>query len=124
MNWYMKVIKDAVDFNGRSRRKEFWMFQLFNFIISIVLGVISAVVGDTDLVLSTMYGLMILIPSLSVLVRRLHDTGRSGWWFFIILIPFVGAVVLLVFECLDSEPGVNQYGQCPKDDDSIKVVAA
>ena len=119
MNWYLEVLKKYVVFNGRARRKEYWYFFLFNIIISIVLAVIDSVTGSfsTDAgmgLLGGIYTLAILIPSIAVSVRRLHDTDRSGWWLLIGLIPLIGALVLLIFMVQDSEPGDNQYGSNPK----------
>ncbi|WP_424767616.1 DUF805 domain-containing protein [Paenibacillus sp. sgz302251] len=112
MEWYLKVLKNYVGFQGRARRKEYWMFVLFSFIISLVLTIVEAVTG-MPAVLTGLYSLAILLPSLAVSVRRLHDTGRSGWWLLISLIPLVGGIILLVFMCLDSEEN-NKYGPNPK----------
>lgn len=94
------------------------MFFLVNVIIAFVLGIIEGIGDSTPEsgrgVLSTLYGLAIFLPSLSVGVRRLHDTGRTGWWMLIGLIPFIGAVVLLIFMIQDSQPTDNQYGPNPK----------
>lgn len=119
MNWYLQVLKKYAVFSGRARRKEYWFFVLFNIIFSIAFTVVDGVTGTLDPtmgmgLLSLLYSLAVLIPSLSVTVRRLHDTGRSGWWFFIILIPLLGAIILLVFMFLDSKPEDNQYGANPK----------
>ena len=92
---------------------------MFSIIISIVLTIIDAVIGtynaDAGLgLLSGIYTLAVLIPSVAVGVRRLHDTDRSGWWLLIVLIPIIGAIVLFVFVVQDSKPGENQYGSNPK----------
>jgi uncharacterized membrane protein YhaH (DUF805 family) len=113
MEWYLKVLKNYVGFQGRARRKEYWMFVLFNIIVSIVLTILELIVSLPS-VLSGLYSLAILLPSLAVGVRRLHDTGRSGWWLLIGLIPLVGAIILLVFACQDSQENDNQYGPNPK----------
>jgi uncharacterized membrane protein YhaH (DUF805 family) len=119
MQWYTDVIKKYVVFSGRARRKEFWMFVLFNVIISIVLGIIDKVIG-TDYgngssgVLRTIYSLAVLLPSLGVTWRRLHDTDRSGWWILIGLIPIIGWIVLIVFYAQEGKAGDNQYGPDPK----------
>jgi uncharacterized membrane protein YhaH (DUF805 family) len=120
MDWYIAVIKKYAVFSGRSRRKEYWYFVLFNILISIGLSVIDAVLGTDNAepgtgLLGGIYSLAVLIPSLAVLVRRLHDTNRSGWWILIGLIPVIGWIVLLVFVVEDSNPGQNQYGPNPKD---------
>ncbi|MGD0293685.1 MAG: DUF805 domain-containing protein [Terracidiphilus sp.] len=119
MNWYLMVLKKYAQFSGRSRRKELWMFTLFNCIFSWALYILGIVfkenmLGTIFLGLYFIYVLAVLVPGLAVGVRRLHDTNRSGWWWFIILVPFVGPIILLVFWVLDSQPGTNQYGPCPK----------
>lgn len=113
MNWYLTVLKRYTVFSGRAARTEFWMFALFNFIASIILGVVDSVLGLGAL-LASLYSLAVLLPSLGVGIRRLHDTGRSGWWLLISLVPLVGIIVLLVFTIQDSQPGDNQYGPNPK----------
>jgi uncharacterized membrane protein YhaH (DUF805 family) len=118
MNWYVTVLQKYAVFTGRARRKEYWMWVLFNLIISIILNIIDFVadlhIGANLGILSFIYGLAVLIPSIAVIVRRLHDTNRTGWWIFIVLIPFVGAIILIVFAALDSSPGDNRYGPNPK----------
>jgi uncharacterized membrane protein YhaH (DUF805 family) len=119
MNWYLQALKQYAVFKGRSRRKEYWFFALFNLIVSIVLTAVDYATGSLDPaygvgLLSGLYSLAILIPGLAVTVRRLHDTSRTGWWVLIAFIPFIGAIVLLVFMLLDSKPGNNQYGPNPK----------
>ena len=120
MSWYLEALKKYAVFSGRSRRKEYWYFVLFNIIVSIVLGVIDALLGTRGSVmgaglLSGLYGLAILIPSLAVSVRRLHDIDRSGWWILIALVPLIGTIVLLVFALLEGTPGTNRYGPNPKE---------
>lgn len=118
MEWYLKVLKQYAVFGGRAQRKEYWMFVLFNILISIALTVVDGLTGTLNEqgygLLSGVYSLAVLIPSIAVAVRRLHDTGRSAWWLLIVLIPLIGAIVLLVFMVLDSEPGSNDYGASPK----------
>ncbi len=122
MNWYFQVLKKYAVFDGRARRKEYWYFVLFNFIIGFVLGLIEGLAGIAPginySVLSLIYALAVLLPGLGVGVRRLHDTGRSGWWLFISLIPFIGAIILLILMATDSQEGTNQYGPSPKITDS------
>lgn len=113
MNWYLTVLKRYAVFSGRASRTEFWMFALFNLIATVILTLVDNVLGLGSL-LSSLYSLAVLLPSLGVGIRRLHDTGRSGWWYFIALIPLVGIIVLLVFWIQDSQPGDNQYGANPK----------
>jgi len=119
MNWYLEVLKKYAEFNGRARRKEYWMFFLISTVISIILAVIDSFTGTISEeaglgLLSGIYALAVLIPGLSVTVRRLHDTDRSGWWILIGLIPVIGGIALLIFMVLDSTPGGNQYGPNPK----------
>ena len=118
MSWYLEVLKKYAVFSGRARRTEYWMFLLGTVLIALVLSVIAGIVGvalDSDLrLLSTVYALAVLIPSLAVSVRRLHDTSRSGWWLLLGLVPIIGVIVLLVFMVQDSHPGDNQYGPSPK----------
>ena len=119
MEWYTGVLKKYVEFSGRARRKEYWMFTLISVIISIVLGIVDRLIG-TDFnngsngVLSSVYSLAVLLPSLAVGVRRLHDTNRSGWWILIGLIPCVGWIILIVFFATEGVAGPNQYGEDPK----------
>lgn len=119
MKEFVNVFKKTFNFSDRSRRKEFWMFSLFVFIISFILGIIEYATGlviDPDIgILTTIFSLVILIPSLSVTVRRLHDIGRTGWWLLLILIPVLGWIALFVFMLLDSESGSNKYGPNPKE---------
>ncbi|GAB6094188.1 hypothetical protein JCM14469_04400 [Desulfatiferula olefinivorans] len=113
MNWYIEVLKKYAVFSGRARRMEYWMFVLFNFIIAVVIGFVEGFVGSPGF-LSMIYSLAVLIPSIAVSMRRLHDIGRTGWWLLIAFVPLIGAVVLLVFMVLDSQPGSNAYGPNPK----------
>jgi uncharacterized membrane protein YhaH (DUF805 family) len=113
MNWYLMALKKYVDFSGRSRRKEYWMFFLFNIIIAVVLGIIEGILGIAG-VISGLYCLAILLPGIAVTIRRLHDTDRSGWWILVGLVPIIGGLVLLFFMIQDGKPGENQYGPNPK----------
>ncbi len=113
MNWYLDALKKYAVFNGRARRKEYWMFALFNTIISIVLALVDNILG-TSSIISSIYSLAVLIPSIALCVRRLHDVGKSGWWYFLILIPLVGIIWLFILFCTDSKPGNNAYGPNPK----------
>ncbi|HZC85316.1 MAG TPA: DUF805 domain-containing protein [Rubrobacter sp.] len=120
MSWYLEALKKYAVFSGRSRRMEYWYFVLFNIIVSIVLGAIDGLLGTRGSgmgagLLSGIYGLAILIPSLAVTVRRLHDIDRSGWWILVALVPLIGTIVLLVFALLDGTPGPNRYGPNPKE---------
>ena len=121
MSWYIQVLKNYAVYSGRARRKEIWYFVLISYIISTVLWWIDSLIGTyqidnlwTIYLLFSLYGLAVLLPSIGVSIRRLHDTDRSGWWIFIGLIPLIGAIILLVFFVTDSQPGTNQYGPSPK----------
>ena len=113
MNWYLDVIKKYAVFEGRARRKEYWMFFLINIIIAVVISIVEGAFGSPG-ILSTLYSFAVLLPGIAVSVRRLHDTGRSGWWLWISFIPLVGLIVLLIFVVQNGHPGANQYGQNPE----------
>lgn len=122
MNWYLKCLKQYADFSGRARRKEYWMYVLFYMIIAIVVHVIDVMLGwvtpEFEMgVLGGLYSLCMFIPGLAVSVRRLHDIGKSGWNFLFILIPLVGAVVLLIWFCKEGERRGNAWGLDPKKDE-------
>jgi uncharacterized membrane protein YhaH (DUF805 family) len=118
MNWYLEALRKYAVFSGRARRTEYWMFLLVNLIIGVILGAFEGIAGiapeSDQAVLATLYGLAVFLPSLTVGVRRLHDTDRTGWWLLISLVPIIGAIVLLVFMVQDSQPTENQYGPNPK----------
>lgn len=120
MNWYLQVLKNYAGFSGRARRKEYWMFLLFNMIFLIAAMIIDNVVGTTFGGLPYglfyfLYALAVFLPGLAVGVRRLHDVGKSGWFMLIGLIPIVGGIWLLVLFCTDGNPGANEYGVNPKE---------
>lgn len=119
MGWFIQAWMRAAEFSGRSRRKEYWMFTLFNGIVvlSAVLAVPLISPSGWTRPLRTVLWAYIwvqVVPYLSLTVRRLHDVGKSGWWYFITLIPLIGAIYLLILMCTDSDAGWNEYGQCPK----------
>ena len=114
MNWYLKALKQYAVFSGRAQRKEYWFFLLFNIIAFIILGIIEAVIGVDKGVLQALYWLAVLLPGIGVSIRRLHDTNRSGWWLLIAFVPLIGAIVLIVFYCQDSDAGDNRFGPNPK----------
>ena len=113
MNWYMAALKKYVEFGGRARRTEYWMFTLFTFLISIALSLVDMVLGT--IFLGTLFGLAMFLPALAVTVRRLHDTGRGGLWILIGFVPVIGVIVLIIFMVQDSKPGANEYGPNPKE---------
>ena len=118
MDWYLGVLKKYAQFQGRARRKEYWMFVLINFLIGIVLGVVDGMLGLVGPSgvgpLGGLYALALLVPSIAVAVRRLHDTGRSGWWLLIGFVPLIGAIVLIVFMASAGHAGANEHGEDPK----------
>ena len=106
-------------FQGRAGRKEYWYFTLIFALIWIALVIVDAATGTLDEalgmgVLSGFWMLACLVPNVAVAVRRLHDTGRTGWWFLLTLVPLVGPIVVIVFCALDGEPGPNRHGADPK----------
>ncbi len=119
MNWYLDAWKNYVTFTGRSRRKAYWMFVLFNIFAAILAGVLDGVLGlggqDGYGPISGIYSLAVFLPGLALAIRRLHDTGRTGWWMLLGLIPLFGWIVLIIFFVQDSQPGTNQYGPNPKE---------
>lgn len=104
-------------FTGRARRSEYWYFVLFNFIIDIVCGIIM-LIPFIGIVISVLIGLALIIPGLAATVRRLHDSGKTGWLVLLGIIPVVGGIIVLVLTLVDSQQGENQYGP------STKYVAA
>lgn len=101
------------NFSGRASRSEFWWFVLFNFILSAVISIVFCWSQDTMNVITGLVNLALLLPSLGLAVRRLHDIGKSGWWIFISLIPIVGWILLIVWYCKDSQMETNEYGPVP-----------
>jgi uncharacterized membrane protein YhaH (DUF805 family) len=108
--WKTVVMERYAKFEGRAARGEFWWFVLTNLIVVIVLAVLAGI-ASIFWILYVIYALGVIIPSLAVGVRRLHDGGRSGWWYLIALVPFVGGIILLVMFVLEGTPGPNQYGE-------------
>ncbi|MCA1222946.1 DUF805 domain-containing protein [Streptomyces sp. 8L] len=109
MNYYLDVLRNYAGFSGRAQRSEYWMFTLFNLIASVLLVIIGAVIHFP--LLCGVYALAVLVPALAVAFRRLHDTDRSAAWILIGLVPFIGAIILLVFLCQEGTRGPNRYGQ-------------
>ncbi len=119
MDWYLKAVRGFLDFKGRAQRKEYWFYILFYVLFAIVVSIADNLLGLANPEtgagpLYMIYALAFLLPTIAVAVRRLHDTGRTGWWLLIAFLPVIGAIVLLVFYCLDSQPGDNKYGPNPK----------
>ena len=116
MRWYLEVLRKYAVFEGRAHRTEFWMFVLVNLIISAVLTVVDIIIGtdgDYGGLLSGLYGLAVLVPSLAVGARRLHDIGRGGWWQLLALIPLIGIIVLIVWWARDGDRSPNEWGRNP-----------
>jgi uncharacterized membrane protein YhaH (DUF805 family) len=118
MEWYLKVLRQYADFEGRAGRTEYWMFVLFNFIISCVISIIAVAItlithNSSAVLLSYLYTFATMIPGLAVMVRRLHDTGRSAWYLLVSLIPLAGGIWLLVLFISEGTPGRNRYGDNP-----------
>jgi uncharacterized membrane protein YhaH (DUF805 family) len=114
-----------VTFRGRARRSEYWFAALFLVLASLAASILDVALFSDQLgefledtgglgIIGALWALAVFLPSLSLFIRRLHDTNRSGWWVLIGLIPFAGAIVLLVFALLDSDPGENRFGPSPK----------
>ncbi len=98
MEYYTDVLKNHYfDFEGRATRKQFWMFTLINFVIAVAIGLINSFMDNNLSILSSLYSLAVLIPSIAIAVRRLHDIRMSGWWLLLALIPVIGWVILLIF---------------------------
>jgi len=115
MHWYVDVLRKYAQFEGRSRRTEFWMFVLINAIIQAILNGVQRAADSLILwLLSGLYGLFVLIPGIAVTVRRLHDSNHRGWWWWLWIIPVIGWIWLIVLLCLDSTPGPNRFGPSPK----------
>lgn len=125
MDWMLMPLKRYADFNGRSRRKEYWMFTLFTFIVYMVLYALMFMgmdyetgqpggLGMLAMGLLGLFAIGVLVPSIAVAVRRFHDQDKSGWLVLLGLIPFLGGLILLVFMCLEGTRGPNRFGEDPK----------
>ena len=128
MEWYLKVVRDNyINFSGRARRKEYWMFMLFHIILCCIAAVLDNILGLDFTVGSgyyeasvgygwiyLLYALVTFLPSFSLVVRRLHDVGKSGWFILISIIPLIGAIWFLVLMCTDGNSEENTYGPSPK----------
>jgi uncharacterized membrane protein YhaH (DUF805 family) len=126
MSWFMTALKDYAVFSGRSRRSEYWYFGLFYVIFYAVFAALDGITGTFDFrsgmgLFTGILTLGLLLPSLAVSVRRLHDTGRSGWWLPIGIIPLIGGIVLIVWFAQDGELGANRFGPNPKEGTSARV---
>jgi uncharacterized membrane protein YhaH (DUF805 family) len=141
MDWMLMPLRRYADFSGRSRRKEYWMFTLFILLVYAVLGTLIAMggvfssmgdpgatpqigmLGWIGIGLLGIFALGIFIPALAVIVRRLHDQDKSGWFILLQFIPYIGGIVLLVFMCIDGTKGENRFGPDPKGENVADVFA-
>lgn len=119
MKWYLNALKKYAEFSGRARRKEYWMFTLFHIIFAFVAIGLDVLIGIGTGgmgigVITIIYFLALIIPSLALVVRRLHDTGKSGWMYFVSFIPFIGGLWLLILMLIEGDMGDNEYGPDPK----------
>ena len=128
MSGFVTALKNYAVFSGRSRRSEYWYFGLFYLIFYVALAIVDGVIGSFDAsagigLCSGVWALATLVPSLAVSVRRLHDTGRTGWWLLIGLVPLIGALFLILFFAQDGQPGANRFGANPKDGSAPRMAA-
>ena len=119
MNWVKTVFRKYATFQGRAQRAEYWYFVLFYVIVYMVLGFLDGSLSRPAEepswgLLSGVFALATLVPSIAVSVRRLHDTNRSGWWMLVMFVPLIGQLVMLIFMVLDGTPGDNRFGSNPK----------
>lgn len=113
-NWKKVVLENYANFSGRARRAEFWWFWLANVVVYVVLAIIAGAVSEIFWLLYVVFALAMIVPSIAVAIRRLHDTNKTGWLLLVGLVPLIGPIVLLVFYLLDSDRGTNTYGPSPK----------
>lgn len=118
MNWFLQALQKYATFSGRARRSEYWYFFLMYLLIFVLLAIVDGITGSFSAksgvgLLSGVFALAMLLPSLAVGVRRLHDIGRSGWWLLIAFVPLIGGIVLLLFAVKVGTPGDNEYGATP-----------
>ena len=115
MEYFIAVVKDNyTNFEGRARRKEYWMFFLFAFIFSTALGIIDGIIGLAPVGVSALFQIAIFVPSIAVGARRLHDVGKSGWWQLLYFVLIIGWIPLIIFLCQDSDIGDNEFGSSEK----------
>jgi len=115
MKWYLEALKKYVDFSGRASRTEFWVFWLISILIVFGLAFVEGFAGSDSGILAGLYMLAIIPANLSVAVRRLHDSGKSGWSLLLSVIPLLGNLIVLLFFLESSDPGDNEYGPNPKE---------
>jgi uncharacterized membrane protein YhaH (DUF805 family) len=112
MDWYLQVLGKYVEFTGRARRKEYWMFALINAVIAISIGVVEGLLGSPGII-GGLYALFVFLPSLAVAIRRLHDSGKTGWWILVVLVPIIGLFVFIYFMVVPGDLGANEHGPDP-----------
>jgi len=121
LKWVKGPFSKYADFSGRASRQEYWMFML-SVGVFYLLCLMAAAAGSgfaaIAMIILILFGIVAFIPGIALFIRRLHDTGRSGAWWFISFIPLIGSIVLLVFLVTEGDAGVNQYGPNPKTNDS------
>ena len=131
MEWMLLPLRRYADFQGRSCRKEYWMFVLFQLLVMLVIGILTALVsaifgqqfaGWTFAILAGLFFLGILIPGIAVQVRRFHDQDKSGWFVLLSLIPYLGGIIVFVFMCLRGTQGSNRFGADPLGQDNVADV--
>ena len=117
MHWFVACLKKYAVFSGRSRRAEFWYFYLFAFLFTVGVQLIEAgVTGSEDGTIAAIFTLAVVIPSIAVGVRRLHDMDKSGWWQLLNFVPFFGQIALLIWMCYPGTKGPNRFGDDPTED--------
>lgn len=112
-DWFIKCIKNYVNFSGRARRKEYWFFRLTIFLLTLAIVFVESALG-TDGIFLGLFLLATFLPDLAVTVRRLHDVGRSGWWLSIVFVPIIGAILILIWFVTEGQKNENLYGSSPK----------
>jgi len=129
MEWATLPLKRYAEFTGRSRRKEYWMFTLLAIGIYIVASILDRIAGMNGMIagrygpIMALVALGLLVPSIAVSIRRLHDSDRSGWWLLLGLVPMVGEIIVLVFMVLKGTPGTNRFGADPKAGEALLKAA-
>ena len=111
INSIVKCFRECTNFKSRASRKEYWSFYLFNFVVALLLGFLAGLLKMEWLLY--VYGLVVLLPTISVSVRRLHDLGETGWWYLVNLVPFVGGLLFFIWMAFKGQPGENKWGKNP-----------
>lgn len=115
MNDFLLALSRWQDFSGRSRRREYWTFTVVSWLLAVAVSLAAGTIADSlSMVLLLVFALALIVPSLALQVRRLHDTDKSGWWFLVALVPFIGGIVLFVLNCIEGTRGANRFGADPK----------